>query len=197
MKVVRLRAALSEPLLIDTGLNVKIVLLVRDPRGTIQSRKHREWCPGQPDCDNPAILCKDMVDDFKAAKNLINKYPLRFKAIRYEDLSLDPFKITKEILSFYGLPFDADVEEFLDSHTRTDIGGVSSTFRDSKTAPFHWMRDLGFTEIERIQSHCSEAMSMWGYKPADNEDALISTIFNPLQQFPFATSTQRQSDTAT
>lgn len=43
MKVVRLRAALTEPLLIDTGLNVKIVLLVRDPRGTIQSRKHRDW----------------------------------------------------------------------------------------------------------------------------------------------------------
>lgn len=185
MKVVRLRASLSEPLLIDSGLNVKMVLLVRDPRGTIQSRKHREWCPGQPDCDDPALLCKDMVDDFNAAENLIKKYPLRFKAIRYEDLSLDPFKVTKEILSFYGLPFDADIEEFLDSHTRTDIGGVSSTFRDSKTAPFHWMRDLGFSEIEQIQAHCSEAMSMWGYRPADNEEALISTIFNPLLKFPF------------
>lgn len=47
MKVVRLRAELAEPLLIDPALNVKIVLLVRDPRGTIQSRKHRDWCPGK------------------------------------------------------------------------------------------------------------------------------------------------------
>lgn len=194
MKVVRLRAALSEPLLIDTGLNVKIVLLVRDPRGTVQSRKHRDWCPGQPDCDNAAILCEDMVADFKAAEILTKKYPFRFKAIRYEDLSLEPFKMTKEILNFYGLPFDAEVEEFLDSHTRTDIGGVSSTFRDSKTAPFHWMRDLAYDEIQQIQSQCTEAMSMWGYKKADNENELISSIFNPLLSFPFATQIQRQSD---
>lgn len=186
MKVVRIRASLAEPLLIDSSLNVKIVLLVRDPRGTIQSRKHREWCPGQPDCDTPSILCDDMVSDFKAAEILIKKYPSRFKAIRYEDLSLEPFKVTKDILNFYGLPFDADVEDFLDSHTRTDIGGVSSTFRDSKTAPFHWMRDLSFNEIQYIQMQCNEAMEMWGYKQADNEEALISSIFNPMLKFPFS-----------
>lgn len=129
-----------------------------------------------------------MVSDFKAAEILTKKYPLRFKAIRYEDLSLDPFKVTKEILSFYGLPFDAAVEEFLDSHTRTDIGGVSSTFRDSKTAPFHWMRDLSFYEIDHIQKNCGEAMDLWGYKKADNDDALTGTIFNPLLKFPFSSA---------
>lgn len=185
MKIVRLRAVLAEPLLTDTELNVRIVLLIRDPRATIQSRKHRDWCPGQPDCDSPAILCNDMVSDFKAAETLIKKYPNKFKAIRYEDLSLEPFVMTKEILTFYGLPFDSDVEEFLDSHTRTDIGGVSSTFRDSKTAPFHWMRDLSFVEIERIQSQCTEAMALWGYKKANDEDALLKNIFNPLLSFPF------------
>lgn len=127
-----------------------------------------------------------MLADFNAAKVLTNKYPLRFKAIRYEDISLDPFKITKEILNFYGLPFDADVEEFLDSHTRINVGGVSSTFRDSKTAPFHWMRDLSWYEINQIQKHCTKAMSVWGYRRADSEDTLAGTIFNPLLQFPFA-----------
>lgn len=28
------------------SLNVRIVLLIRDPRGSLQSRKHRIWCPG-------------------------------------------------------------------------------------------------------------------------------------------------------
>lgn len=185
MKVVRLRTALAEPLLIDSSLNVKILLLARDPRGTVQSRKHREWCPGVPDCDNPAILCKDMVSDYKAAEILLKNYPARFKVVRYEDLSLEPFKLTKEILTFYGLPFDPDVEDFLDSHTRTDIGGVSSTFRDSKTAPFHWMRDLAFDEIDYIQQHCTEAMNLWGYRKADNEDMLLTNIFNPMLPYSF------------
>lgn len=69
------------------------------------------------------------------------------RVIRYEDLSLNPYKMTKEILKFYGLPFDPSVESFLDTHTKLDIGGVSSTFRDSKSAPFHWTKDLTFEEV--------------------------------------------------
>ena len=55
--------------------------------------------------------------------------------------------MTQDVLQFYGLPFDPSVEEFLDSHTKLDIGGVSSTFRDSKSAPFHWIKDLSFDEV--------------------------------------------------
>lgn len=186
MKVVRVRLALAERLITNRKLNVKLILLVRDPRATIQSRKHREWCPGQPDCDNSAILCNDMVSDYDAAIEFTKKYPDKFKAIRYEDLSLEPFKMTKKILEFFGLPFDPAVEEFLDSHTRADIGGVSSTFRDSKTAPFHWMRDLTFDEIEQIQLNCAKAMDLWGYMEADDEESLLTSIFNPLLKFPFS-----------
>lgn len=185
MKVVRLRASLAEPLLADADLNVRAILLIRDPRGIIQSRKHRDWCPSEPDCESPAILCKDLVADYRAAEILTKKYPTKFRAIRYEDLSLEPFRVTQAILSFYGLPFDPDVEEFLNSHTRTDIGGVSSTFRDSKTAPFHWQRDLSFAEIQHIQSNCGEAMALWGYKTADDQEELMKNAFNPMLRFPF------------
>lgn len=168
MKVVRLRLALAEPILRDDRLlNVRFVLLIRDPRGTLQSRKHREWCPGQPDCDDPATLCGDMEADYYAARTLLRDYPDRLKVIRYEDLSLDPYPMTQSILTFYGLPFDAAVEDFLDSHTRSDIGGVSSTFRDSKSAPFHWINDLSYHEIERIQGSCEQAMRLWGYRVAE------------------------------
>lgn len=186
MKIVRLRLALAESLLNDKSLNVKMLLLVRDPRGTMQSRKHREWCPGQPDCDNSLLLCKDLEADYVAALNFTKYYPNKFKAVRYEDLSMDPFKITKEILNFFGLPFDPDVEEFLDSHTRTDIGGVSSTFRDSKNAPFHWMRDLSYDEVESIQLNCIKAMSLWGYKESEYEEELSTNTFNPVLKFPFS-----------
>ncbi|KAJ8927351.1 hypothetical protein NQ314_020199 [Rhamnusium bicolor] len=60
-------------------LNVKVVLLVRDPRGTLQSRKHRDWCPGEPDCDQPNNLCADMVSDYSAAIQLKKRYPDRFR----------------------------------------------------------------------------------------------------------------------
>lgn len=70
-----------------------------------------------------------------------------FRAVRYEDLSMNPYEMTQDILQFYGLPFDPQVEEFLDSHTKSNYGGVSSTFRDSKSAPFHWIKDLDIDEV--------------------------------------------------
>lgn len=185
MKIVRLRLALAEQLIGDEKLNVRVVLMIRDPRATLQSRKHRDWCPGRPDCDQPKLLCKDMVADYYAAEILLKKYPQKFKAIRYEDLSLDAYKMTEEILDFYGLPFDPKVEEFLDSHTRMDIGGVSSTFRDSKSAPFHWIRDLSYEEVESIQADCVKAMELWGYRRAD-EKTIADKTFNPLLVFPFS-----------
>lgn len=186
MKVVRLRLALAEQLLDDPNLNVRIVLLIRDPRGTMQSRKHRDWCPGNPDCDHAPSVCKDMVSDYYAAEILSKKYPQDFKAVRYEDLSLDPYKMTEEILNFYGLPLDPMVEEFLDTHTRNDIGGVSSTFRDSKSAPLHWMRDLSYEEIDNIQNSCTKAMDLWGYKKMDDQQTYDDKLFNPMLTFPFS-----------
>ena len=41
IKTVRLRLNLTEQLVKDPSLNVRVMLLVRDPRGTMESRKHR------------------------------------------------------------------------------------------------------------------------------------------------------------
>lgn len=61
------------------SLGVRLVLLIRDPRGILQSRKHREWCPAKPDCSDPVLVCADMVSDFNAAVELSKKYPRSFR----------------------------------------------------------------------------------------------------------------------
>lgn len=190
MKLVRLRAELSEELLLDTSLNIKIVLLIRDPRGTMLSRQHEKWCM-ESECGNATMMCEDMVSDFKAAKMLYKKYAHRFKAIRYEEL--EPFEMTKEIFKFYGLPFHAKIKKFLNTHTKRDIGNTFSTFRDSKKTPLKWMRDLNLDEIKRIQLECTEAMLLWGYKEMGNKGSFL-TKFDPLLQFPFATTHRLESN---
>lgn len=177
MKLVRLRLRLAEELLKDEELGVRVLLLVRDPRGTLQSRKHRDWCPGQPDCDQPNLLCADMVSDYTAAIRLQKLYPDRFRAIRYEDFSLDPYKGVQELFDFFHLYLHPNVMEFLDSHTKLNSGGVSSTFRNSKSAPFHWRSDLSFSEVQYIEEQCQVAMKHWGYARARNETHLRE--FNP------------------
>ncbi|XP_068152269.1 carbohydrate sulfotransferase 4 [Drosophila tropicalis] len=187
MKTVRLRLAQAEQLLQDPSLSsVRIVLLVRDPRGTLQSRRHRVWCGGQKDCEDARLVCQDLVDDYRTAEKLLKLYPSRFRTLRYEDLSLNPYDMTQDILQFYGLPFDPAVEEFLDTHTKQNIGGVSSTYRDSRSAPFHWKQDLKAEEIKEIEDVCVEAMDLWAYRRIVNftNFASIQQNFDPIMLPP-------------
>lgn len=94
---------------------------MRDPRGTLQSRKHRDWCPGNPDCDEAELLCADLVSDYGAAVRLTAKYPGRFIVMRYEDLSLDPYRTVRQLFRFYGLDFHPSVSLFLDTHTKVSL----------------------------------------------------------------------------
>lgn len=94
---------------------------------------------------------------------------------------MDPFTHVKSLYEFYGLDFHANVKRFLESHTKNDLGGVSSTFRNSKVAPFHWRTDLDFEEVEEIQDVCSEAMRLWGYVLAIN--ATHQKDFDPITDY--------------
>jgi hypothetical protein len=183
MKIVRLRANLSETLLTDSSLNVKIVLLVRDPRGIMQSRKYHDWCFGNADCSNYSVVCGDMVSDYHAAGELLRKYPNKFKVVRYEDLAIESHHQSREILNFYGLPFDEAVKKFLDTHTKANEGDKYSTFRNSESVAFNWTKKNSFTDVEEIQHDCKEAMKLWGYKPVANESELFGDFY-PLLPFP-------------
>ena len=81
----------------------------------------------------------------------ITRMLISCRVFRYEDFSMDPYNNTKEIFEFFGFTFHKKVEQFLDTHTKTNIGGVSSTFRDSKTAPFKWREKLSKDEVLEIQ----------------------------------------------
>ncbi|XP_063588383.1 carbohydrate sulfotransferase 4-like [Penaeus indicus] len=184
LKTVRLRLNLTEELLEDKKLGVRLLLLVRDPRGTLQSRRHRDWCPGHKDCDDPETLCKDLVRDYITASVFRRKFPESFRAVRYEDVSFNVFNKTKELLDFFRLDFHPNIQKFLHTHTSRNKGGVSSTFRDSKAAPVHWQKDLSWEEVQRIQGVCGKALQLWGYEIAQSEEHLRSFMpVGPLEFF--------------
>ena len=83
------------------------------------------------------------------------------------------------MLHFFGFQMHPDVGKFLETHTTQNIGGVSSTFRDSKSAPYHWKKDhwkkdLPFDKIAAVQKKCAEAMRLWGYRAYASEAELDS-----------------------
>jgi hypothetical protein len=54
---------------------LRLIMLVRDPRATIQSRSRRVWCRRKTgnrnrDCWDPVRLCDGMTADYDAAEEL-------------------------------------------------------------------------------------------------------------------------------
>lgn len=80
-KVTRARLKMLSPILEDKAMkeSVKVLLLVRDPRATINSRKKFPWCITSPDCIEAKNLCNDMVSDYYEAKRLINEHSTKIK----------------------------------------------------------------------------------------------------------------------
>lgn len=103
------------------------------------------------------------------------------RAVRYEDLSVEPHRGVQELFQFFGLDFHPNIQLFLDTHTKVNVGGVSSTYRNSKSAPFHWRQDLTHSEVRAIQRACAPAMHYWGYRRAANSSH--QKDFNPLGEF--------------
>ena len=77
VKVVRLRVKLIDDLLNDPtiGENLKVVVLMRDPRGFMLSRWKLRWCNQYPHCSSPEVACQDIEEDIVAAHMLKKLYP--------------------------------------------------------------------------------------------------------------------------
>jgi len=62
--------------------NLKVILLVRDPRATMASRRRMTWCD-EPVCNSAELLCEMLAADYHQAINLQQLYPQRFTILRF------------------------------------------------------------------------------------------------------------------
>jgi len=171
-KTVRLPLRLAASLMEEPAFaDMRVILLVRDPRASMESRRHRTWCRANAstdnaDCSNPARLCADMLDDYHQARGLAAG--ANFAAVRYEDFVRRP----DLALEAAGLVPTERTRKFLAAHTRTDVGGVSSTRRNSVDAPYKWATRADYGRVLAVEKVCAEAMAKWRYRPFDDEGAM-------------------------
>ena len=187
IKLVRMRLETVKKLFEDPELNtLKLVFLIRDPRGVMNSRASMDWC-SKPECSEPKVLCDDLYNDYLSAVEIKKKYPNKIHIVRYEDLCMDPYSQMDDILKFLNLPPKPQIEEILATSTKTKRGESSSipltledkeaarlsknpygTTRVSKLTAFAWAKKMKASEIRVIQDACSAAMDVFGYKKMKN-----------------------------
>lgn len=183
MKLVRARITMAEPLLVDRNLNVRALLLVRDPRAVYFSRQNFEDCNLYPDCYNMKYYCKFLSVDYLNAALLLKKFPDKLKVLRFEDLAKNTSGMARELLSFFQLPYNEESDKFLARHTNHTFGTKYSTFRDTKDVLSNWMKHLNMSVINEIQNVCADAMKVFGYKLVTDESQLTQSACNLLGNY--------------
>lgn len=185
IKTVRMPVKFAEPLLEMTSLNLKILILTRDPRGTYNSRSSLRWC-GQF-CSNITFGCDNLLNDVMTAQQLRLRFPGRIQLIRYEDLCVDPVNSTRTMLDFLDLPWVESISSFLQSHTSKDTAKVYvnkmanrierrrnayGTARNSKATAIAWKKEFGFDSVMDVQDKCGTFMDLMGYTKIIEEKEL-------------------------
>jgi len=191
IKTVRLRVRKIEKLLGDPAMDLKVIVLVRDPRGVYNSRNTgpvKNWCKNDL-CANPVTGCQDLNNDIQAAFSLESRYPGSVRLVRYEDLSMFPEETARSMLDFLDLPFTEGIAHYIETHTSKEKLKVVKnkktkkierhkdtygTARNSTATAFAWRENLGFPETEKIQEACLVPMEKLGYKLVLDEESMRS-----------------------
>ena len=91
--------------------------------------------------------------------------------VRYEDISINPTKLSEELLNFLDLPKSSLVQNFIKSHTEGNDQSEKwafSTVRNSTNEAFKWRHTITKKEIAMVQKECAESMKILGYNPIIN-----------------------------
>ncbi|XP_033490245.1 carbohydrate sulfotransferase 1-like [Epinephelus lanceolatus] len=186
-----LRALIEDP-----KLNLKVVQLVRDPRGILASRietfrdTYRLWRlwratgrrPHNLNLGQINTVCEDFLRSVSTGLSRPAWLRGRYMLLRYEDLARFPLQKTRELYSFLGLVLDHNVEDWIINNTRgtSDLSSRQkfTTVRDSAANAENWRVKLSFDMVAYTQTACQPLLNLLGYK----------TVFHPRELRNFSHS---------
>ena len=148
--------------------NLKIVHLMRDPRGVLSSRKRTGFLRNfKPYSLAAPGLCSRYMDDIHAFKKLSKKYPNRLKRVLYEEIATDTSEVAHALYSFLGLEFPPQMEQWISNHTSASKkNGSYGTMRTNSSAHAElWRQDLSHSMIKEIDNTCEDFYKQIGYQP--------------------------------
>ncbi|XP_071497914.1 carbohydrate sulfotransferase 1-like [Diadema antillarum] len=176
----------------DSETNVKVIHLVRDPRGAAASRIHYyfEVYPDLVNRQRPQFatlgrlaplglnniterpkdcipnMCGWIRRNFRSSANVPDWLRSRYYLLRYEDFAEAPVQVAQDLYKFVGLPFPASVKSWIVDNTKVENSekGTFDVKKNSRAIASQWMSDLSQVEIEQVEADCLDVMDDLGYK---------------------------------
>ncbi|XP_068216444.1 carbohydrate sulfotransferase 1-like isoform X2 [Palaemon carinicauda] len=188
IKTIRTRLEWTKELLEDKSLDLKVIHLVRDPRGSFTSMNKLDWGVAAQN------MCTGLKSDLEARKEMEQRYPDKYHFIKYEDICLDPFGKTQELFRFlngnatktvtgnknsypskktktrrpHSYPdIPLRVFDYLQSHTKINLFSVKSAYgtqRDTSSHYQKWRYKIDQKILSEIELHCRDVIEMLGHR---------------------------------
>ena len=163
--------------LLNSDPNVKVIHLVRDPRGALRSRNtvgEFKWTEAR----GAAIkMCSGIWDDLQMAQVLRARYPGRILNVRYEDIVAAPIKATQQMYDFLELKLTPDIRSFVWNSTYGGLPDdcvICTTRTNATLTAYRWRTDrFRLQQIMAAQSVCADVMRVMGYKVLANEQEIL------------------------
>ncbi|XP_069104652.1 carbohydrate sulfotransferase 1-like [Argopecten irradians] len=179
VKTIRLSMDIVQ-LLMSTFPKLKVIHLIRDPRGMLISRMRTipALCIKRNDMGLPArAVCGRYDRDIKIGKSLEAKYPNRLKTVLYEQVVEKPFDTSLQIFKYLGLQPKSTFETWMNEHMANAEDKLKesdkrpdnrvqqfSTYRSNSSATMNaWRSKLRFDDVKNVDKECSHLYQYTGY----------------------------------
>ena len=190
IKTIRMSMELVSSLM-DVLPNLKVVHLVRDPRGITNSRLQGGFSLTRVNNSKPHSrnVCNRMYNDVILGYQLNKTYPGRTMRIRYEDLADAPEKGATLLFRFLEVEVNSKMQNWIykSTHSQNNGGFYSTQRANSSLTSSHWRRDLPFSKVETIQNVCKNNFRTLGYIPFQSKMELLNASLpsrNPFNLIP-------------
>ena len=171
---------------------VKVIHVVRDPRGVIYSRLGLESQGGKIE-----EYCQQAVDDISYIRHQmsLDERLLRhlYHIVRYEDMARETRHEMDELYKFLGMPPDPNLLDWVDMVEKN--AGTNSSENANKGYEFGtnrldpaytavaWRKSISFQTVGAVQSSCREFMELAGYLPFTSTNDLRNFSLPVLRNF--------------
>ncbi|XP_055860558.1 carbohydrate sulfotransferase 3-like isoform X2 [Biomphalaria glabrata] len=159
---------------------LKVLHLLRDPRGTMKS----QYLVGAFNWTHlPKTSlghCQRVSRDLEMSQFVSEEFPGRIFILRYEDLVERPIRVTKQLYSFVNLTLTLEIQNYIWNITyggNPDGCNICTVRENATETAYSWRKKMSFASIWMIQSQCWSVMNILKYRTFDsNAERMDGTL---------------------